>query len=145
MKKLSDKGFKKLVQKNIDKVDFVKTILYDDSAISGFIVKFSDEFLMIEETYDFSLSGTSIIADEVLISKPIVILPGFSDGTDRNAEKEPDHTCSADGGNRKIAEVRGKSRDAGGMERGFFPAIRRLYYSLFQKRNRLCSEMWADA
>ena len=28
---------------------------------------------------------------------------------------------------------------------GFFPAMRRLYYSLFQKRNRLCSEMWADA
>lgn len=61
MKKLSDKGFKKLVQKNIDKVDFVKTILYDDSAISGFIVKFSDEFLMIEETYDFSLSGIKIV------------------------------------------------------------------------------------
>ncbi len=31
--------------------------------------------------YDFELSGTSIIADEVLTSKPIVILPGFSDGT----------------------------------------------------------------
>ena len=27
----------------------------------------------------------------------------------------------------------------------FFPAIRRLYYSLFQKRNRLYSEVWADA
>lgn len=61
MKKLSDKGFKKLIQKNIDKIDFVKTILYDDSAISGFIVKFSDEFLMIEETYDFSLAGIKII------------------------------------------------------------------------------------
>ena len=31
--------------------------------------------------YDFELSGTSIIADEILASKPIVILPGFSDGT----------------------------------------------------------------
>ena len=34
-----------------------------------------------DPNYDFELSGTSIIADEVLTSKPIVILPGFSDGT----------------------------------------------------------------
>ena len=34
-----------------------------------------------DPNFDFSLSGTSIIADEVLTSKPIVILPGFSDGT----------------------------------------------------------------
>jgi hypothetical protein len=37
--------------------------------------------------YDFVLSGTSIIADEVLTSKPIVILPGFADGTNANVYK----------------------------------------------------------
>ena len=37
--------------------------------------------------YDFELSGTSIIADEISTSKPIVILPGFSDGTIANVYK----------------------------------------------------------
>ena len=37
--------------------------------------------------YDFALSGTSIIADEISTSKPIVILPGFSDGTIANVYK----------------------------------------------------------
>ena len=37
--------------------------------------------------YDFELSGTSIIADEILTSKPIVILPGFADGTNANVYK----------------------------------------------------------
>ena len=37
--------------------------------------------------YDFELSGTSIIADEISTSKPIVILPGFADGTIANVYK----------------------------------------------------------
>lgn len=64
MTDLSEKEFKKLIQKHIDKVNFVKTILDDDSAIFGFIVKYSNEFLMIEETYDFSLAGIKIIPYE---------------------------------------------------------------------------------
>ena len=31
--------------------------------------------------YESELSGISIVADEILLSKPIVILPGFADGT----------------------------------------------------------------
>ncbi len=64
MADLSNKEFKKLIEKHIDKVNFVKTILNDDSAIFGFIVKYSDEFLMIEETYDFSLTGIKIVPYE---------------------------------------------------------------------------------
>ena len=41
----------------------------------------------LDPAYDFVLSGTSIIADEVLTSKPIVILPGFADGTIANIYK----------------------------------------------------------
>jgi hypothetical protein len=37
--------------------------------------------------YDFELSGTSIIADEISTSNPIVILPGFADGTIANVYK----------------------------------------------------------
>jgi hypothetical protein len=37
--------------------------------------------------YDFELSGTSIIADEITTSKPIIILPGFADGTNANVYK----------------------------------------------------------
>ena len=40
-----------------------------------------------DPNYDFELSGTSIIADEILTSKPIVILPGFADGTNANVYK----------------------------------------------------------
>lgn len=64
MADLSNKEFKKLIEKHIDKVNFVKTILNDDSAIFGFIVKYSDEFLMIEETYDFSMAGIKIVPYE---------------------------------------------------------------------------------
>lgn len=60
-KKYSEKEFKKLIQKHIRNIDFVKVTLNDDSAIYGFIVKFSDEFLMIEESNDFSLAGTKIV------------------------------------------------------------------------------------
>lgn len=58
---LSEKKFKKLIQKHIDRIHFVKVNLTDDSSVSGFIVKASDHFLMMEETYDFSLAGTKII------------------------------------------------------------------------------------
>ncbi|MCP1225670.1 autotransporter domain-containing protein [Sebaldella sp. S0638] len=37
--------------------------------------------------YDFELSGTSITADHITTSKPIVILPGFADGTNANVYK----------------------------------------------------------
>ncbi|MCT2407651.1 hypothetical protein NZD88_08890 [Chryseobacterium antibioticum] len=60
-KKYSEKAFKKLIQKHIDATDFVKIYLDDDSAISGFLVKFSDDFVMIEETNDFALTGTKIV------------------------------------------------------------------------------------
>ncbi|WP_143885410.1 hypothetical protein [Chryseobacterium binzhouense] len=60
-KTYSDKEFRKIVQKHIYRIDFVKVNLKDDSSISGFLVKASDHFLMIEETYDFSLAGIKII------------------------------------------------------------------------------------
>jgi hypothetical protein len=68
MRELSEKEFKKLIQKHIDKVDFVKVLLFDDSLIFGFIVKYSDEFLMIEEAGDFSLDGIKIIPYETVRS-----------------------------------------------------------------------------
>ncbi|MDP9954573.1 hypothetical protein J2X97_000210 [Epilithonimonas hungarica] len=61
MADLSEKEFRQLIRKHIDKVNFVKVVLKDDSSIFGFIVKSSNEFLMIEETYDFSLAGTKIV------------------------------------------------------------------------------------
>jgi hypothetical protein len=63
-KKYSDKEFKKIIQKHIDATNFVKVYLDNDSAIYGFVVKFSDDFVMIEETYDFALAGTKIIPYE---------------------------------------------------------------------------------
>ncbi|NIF04132.1 hypothetical protein F3J23_01655 [Chryseobacterium sp. Tr-659] len=60
-KDLNEKEFKKLIQKHIKNTDFVKVYLDDDSAIFGFIVKFSDHFLMIEESNDFALVGTKIV------------------------------------------------------------------------------------
>ncbi|PIF47302.1 hypothetical protein CLU96_4352 [Chryseobacterium sp. 52] len=67
-KKYSDKEFKKIIQKHIDATNFVKIYLDNDSAIYGFLVKFSDDFVMIEETYDFSLAGTKIIPYDSIIS-----------------------------------------------------------------------------
>lgn len=60
-KKYSEKEFKKIIQKHIRNIDFVKVTLDDDSAIYGFPVKFSDDFLMMEETHDFTLAGTKIV------------------------------------------------------------------------------------
>ncbi|MBP6576879.1 MAG: hypothetical protein KA232_06635 [Chryseobacterium sp.] len=68
MGELSEKEFEKLIQKHIDKVNFVKVSLFDDSSIFGFIVKYSDEFLMIEEAGDFSLDGIKIIPYETVRS-----------------------------------------------------------------------------
>ncbi|SIS38917.1 hypothetical protein SAMN05421639_104329 [Chryseobacterium shigense] len=67
-KKYSDKKFKKIIQKHIDATDFVKIYLEDDSMISGFLVKFSDEFVMIEETNEFTLAGTKIVPFDRVIS-----------------------------------------------------------------------------
>jgi hypothetical protein len=60
-KKYSEREFKKLIQKHIRNIDFVKVTLDDDSAIHGFLVKLSDDFLMMEETNDFTLAGTKIV------------------------------------------------------------------------------------
>lgn len=62
-KNLTEKEFKKLIQKHIRNIDFVKVTLDDDSAIYGFPVKFSDDFFMMEETNDFTLAGTKIVPD----------------------------------------------------------------------------------
>lgn len=61
---MSEKEFNNLIKKHINKIDFVKVILNDDSAILGFIVKSSDEFIMIEETSDFSMAGIKIVPYE---------------------------------------------------------------------------------
>jgi hypothetical protein len=61
---LTEKEFKKLIQKHIDKVNSVRITLEDDSYIFGFIVKFSEDFVMIEESGDFSLAGIKIIPYE---------------------------------------------------------------------------------
>ncbi|REC47939.1 hypothetical protein [Chryseobacterium pennipullorum] len=62
-KNLTEKEFKRLIQKHIKNTDFVKVYLDhdNDSAIFGFIVKFSDHFLMIEESNDFALVGVKIV------------------------------------------------------------------------------------
>jgi hypothetical protein len=60
-KDLTEKEFKKLIKKHIDRMHHIKVNLEDDSSISGFIVKASDNFLMVEETNDFSLAGTKIV------------------------------------------------------------------------------------
>lgn len=63
-KDLSEKEFKKLIQKHIAKSNYVKIYLTEDSPegyVFGFILNVSDDFLMIQETYDFTLSGIKII------------------------------------------------------------------------------------
>ncbi|KFF23087.1 hypothetical protein [Chryseobacterium sp. JM1] len=60
-KKYSEKEFKKLIKKHISNTDFVKVYLDNDSAVFGFLVKFSDDFVMIEESSDFALMGIKII------------------------------------------------------------------------------------
>ena len=40
-----------------------------------------------DPNYDFVISGTSITADEILTTKPIVIMPGFADGTNADVYK----------------------------------------------------------
>jgi hypothetical protein len=67
-KDLTEKDFKKLVQKHIKKTNFVKVNLKDGSAIFGFIMKFSDHFMMIEETHDFSMAGIKIVPYDKVIS-----------------------------------------------------------------------------
>ncbi|MCS3531530.1 hypothetical protein [Chryseobacterium sp. JUb7] len=60
-KDLTEKEFGKLIQKHISKINFVKINLENESSIFGFITKASDDFLMIEETNDFSLAGIKIV------------------------------------------------------------------------------------
>lgn len=70
-KDLTEKEFKKLIQKHINKSNYVKIYLSEESPenyVFGFILKVSDEFLMIQETYDFTLSGIKIIPYERISS-----------------------------------------------------------------------------
>lgn len=63
-KDLSEKQFKKLIQTHINKNNYVKIYLSEESPegyVFGFILKISDDFIMIQETYDFILSGIKII------------------------------------------------------------------------------------
>lgn len=63
-KDLTEKQFKKLIQTHIDKNNYVKIYLSEESPeeyVFGFILKISDDFLMLQETYDFTLSGIKII------------------------------------------------------------------------------------
>ncbi|MEI7487572.1 MAG: hypothetical protein WCJ72_09220 [Chryseobacterium sp.] len=68
---LTEKEFKKLIQKHIAKSNYVKIYLTEESPESyvvGFILNVSDEFLMIQETYDFTLAGIKIIPYEKISS-----------------------------------------------------------------------------
>jgi hypothetical protein len=68
---LSNKEFNKLIQKHIDKNNFVKIYLSEESpneSIFGFILKMSDEFLMIQEVHEFTLNGFRIIPQERVLS-----------------------------------------------------------------------------
>ncbi|WP_370899979.1 hypothetical protein [Chryseobacterium gossypii] len=68
---LSNKEFNKLIQKHIDKNNFVKIYLSEESpdeSIFGFILKMSDEFLMVQEVYDFIPNGIKIIPQERVLS-----------------------------------------------------------------------------
>ncbi|GAB0155515.1 hypothetical protein CHRYSEOSP005_07760 [Chryseobacterium sp. Alg-005] len=70
-KNLSDNEFSKLIQKHIDKTHFVKIYLSEkspDECIFGFILKKSDEFLMVQEVSDFILTGIKIIPHERILS-----------------------------------------------------------------------------
>ncbi|UZT99864.1 hypothetical protein ODZ84_10005 [Chryseobacterium fluminis] len=60
-KNTAEKEFRKRVQKHISEINLVKISLEDESSIYGFITKASDEFIMIEETNDFSLAGIKIV------------------------------------------------------------------------------------
>lgn len=66
-KTYSNKEFKQIIKKHVDRINFVKVNLENESSILGFIVKASDSFLMIEETNDFYLAGTKIIPFEKVI------------------------------------------------------------------------------
>lgn len=63
-KELTEKEFRKLIQKHIDKINYVKIYFSEkspDGYTFGFILKMSDDFLMVQETHEFSLSGFKII------------------------------------------------------------------------------------
>lgn len=67
-KDLNEKEFKRLIQKHINKINFVRITLKNESYIFGFIVKFSENFIMIEESSDFSLAGIKILPYESIKS-----------------------------------------------------------------------------
>lgn len=70
-KTLSDKEFNKLIQKHIDKNNYVKIYLSEenpDQSIYGFILKMSDELIMVQEFSDFRLTDIKIIPQERILS-----------------------------------------------------------------------------
>lgn len=69
-KNLTEKQFRKLITKSINRIDYVNVTLNNDSTISGFILKATDKFLMMEEAFDFALKGISIIPFEIVKSIP---------------------------------------------------------------------------
>lgn len=70
-KTYSDKEFKKIIKNHIDNTHYVKVFFVDDSPedlTSGFILNFSEEFLMIQESHNFTLDGIKIIPMNMVAS-----------------------------------------------------------------------------
>ncbi|SDH64373.1 hypothetical protein SAMN05421846_101406 [Chryseobacterium taeanense] len=61
---LTNKEFQKLVKKHLEKSHYVKVYFFEDSPeelTSGFILKFSNDFLMLHESHNFTLDGIKLI------------------------------------------------------------------------------------
>lgn len=61
---LTDKEFKKLIKKHFERTHYVKVYFFEDSPeelTSGFMIKFSDDFLMLHESHNFTLDGIKVI------------------------------------------------------------------------------------
>jgi hypothetical protein len=61
---LSEKEFKKQIEKHFRKKHYIKIYFFDESSedlTSGFIIKFSDTFLMLQECHNFTLDGIKVI------------------------------------------------------------------------------------
>ncbi|REC55217.1 hypothetical protein DRF62_07250 [Chryseobacterium piscium] len=63
-KKSSDKELKQTIQNHIDKTHYVKVFFSEEcpeELTSGFILNVSENFLMIQESHNFTLDGIKII------------------------------------------------------------------------------------
>lgn len=61
---LTEKEFRKQIKKHFDKNHYVKIYFFEDSSeefTSGFIIKFSDDFLMIQQIHNFTFDGIKVI------------------------------------------------------------------------------------